>query len=191
RLLDRLADATAVRTRGLHHEEALRVHDLALALARAAHLGLAARRRAAALARVTRDRARDLHVLRAAPHRLGERQLEIDAQIRAARRALAARATAEEVAEQIAERGEDILGRRESGPRTTAAATDSVEAVAIVERALLVVRQDLVGVRRFLELLLGVLITAALVGVKLLREPAVGLLQVGLACAALDREYFM
>src|SRR5262249_55210563 len=43
RILDRLTRAPAVRTRGLDHEEALRMHDLALALAGAADLGLAAR----------------------------------------------------------------------------------------------------------------------------------------------------
>src|SRR5262249_1149873 len=101
-ILDRLARAAALRTRGLHHEEALRVHDLALALTRAAHLGLAAGGGTARVARGTRDVARDLDVFRHAPHGLGERQLEIDAEIRAARLPRATATTAEEIAEQIA-----------------------------------------------------------------------------------------
>ena len=70
-----------------------------------------------------------------APHGLGERQLEIDAQVGAARLArAAATAAAEEVAEQIAERGEDVLDVREAaraGPHRRRA--EAVEAVAIVD----------------------------------------------------------
>src|SRR6185312_4088409 len=79
RLLDRLALAAAMRTGRLHHEEALGVHDLTFAAARAAYVGLAAGRGAAAGARRARDVARDLDLLAHAPHRFGKCQLEIDA----------------------------------------------------------------------------------------------------------------
>src|SRR5690606_32337832 len=55
----------------------------------------------------------------------------------------------------------------------------------------LLVGEHLVGVGGLLELLLGLLITAALIGVVLLREPPVRLLQVRLARATLDPEYFI
>src|ERR1043165_4628736 len=133
-ILDLLARAAAVRTRRLHHEEALRVDDLTFALTGLADFRLAAGCCARAAALRASDRARDLHVFARAPHGLGECQLEIDAKIGAARLALAARATTEEIAEQIAERGEDVFDVREpsAGTGPTTAATNAIEAVAIV-----------------------------------------------------------
>ena len=168
------------------------MHDLAFALTRLADLGLAARRRTGRVARAARDVARDLDVLRRAPHRFRECQLEIEAQVGAARLARTPATTAEEIAEQIAERREDVLDVGEAGTAgATAAALEPVEAVAIVDGALLVIAEDLVRVRRFLELLFGGFVVGVLVGMELLREPAICLLQIGLARATLDSQDFI
>jgi hypothetical protein len=176
-----------MRTGRLHHEEALRVHDLALALTRAARLGLAAGLRARRIAELARDLPRDLHFLGDAPHGFGERELEIDANITAARwSATRLRATTEEVAEQIAERGEDVLDVREAAPSAVRVPAKSVEAEAVVALALIVVAEDLVRVRSFLELLLGFFVAGVVVRVELLREAVVRLLQVTSTGLALD-----
>ena len=98
----------------------------------------------------------------AAPHGLGERQLEIDAQIRAARLAPADLGAPPKKSPNRSPNAEKMSSTFEKpAPGTaTAAALEAVEAEAIVERALLVVGQDLVGVRRLLELLLGGLVVA-------------------------------
>ena len=119
RILDRLAGAAAVRTRGLHHEEALRVDDLALALAGRADLGLAARRRAACRCTSRTPTSRVTLTSFVAPH-TASANVSPRSTRRSAPRALAtatARATAEEVAEQIAERREDVLDVREARRR--------------------------------------------------------------------------
>jgi len=100
----------------------------------------------------------------------------------------AATATAEEIAEQIAERREDILDVLRTAGTVPAQA---VKAVAIVGRALIVVGEDLIRVRAFFEALLGGLVARVFVGVKFLRELAIGLLQVGLIRALFDPEYFV
>jgi len=56
---------------------------------------------------------------------------------------------------------------------------------------LLVIAEDLVGVRRLLELLLGRFVVGVLVGMELLREPAIGLLHVTGRRATLDPEDFI
>jgi hypothetical protein len=56
---------------------------------------------------------------------------------------------------------------------------------------LLLVAEDLVRVRRFLELVLGGFVLGVLVGMKLLREASIRLLQIGLARASLDPEHFI
>ncbi len=97
----------------------------------------------------------------------------------AARAAPAAAARAseerpEQVApEDVAERAEDVLVRAEA-----AAALHGRVAVAVVDRPLLEVGEDLVGLRGLLELLLGRLVAGVLVGVVLQRQLAVGRLDV-------------
>ena len=190
RVLDRLAGAAAVRTRGLHHEEALGVDDLALALAGAADLGPAARPRAVAAAGRARDVAADLDVLGDAPDRLGEGQVDIDAQVGAAGLAATAAAAAEEVAEDVAERREDVLDVGVAAGRAVDAA-DAVEPEAVVALALFVVGQDRVRVGGLLELLLGLLVPRVVIGVVLLGEAVVRLLQLGRARLPIDFEDFI
>jgi hypothetical protein len=61
-------------------------------------------------------------------------------------------------------------------------------AVAVVGGAALGVGEDLVGLRRLLELLLGVGVVAVDVGVQLARQAPEGLLDLGLASLAADAE---
>src|SRR5262249_17304478 len=151
----------------LHHEEALGVHDLALAAARAADLGLGAGLRAAADAGRARDIARDLDLLGRTPHGLGKREAEVDAEVLALRRATASGPAAEQVAEDVAERREDVLDVRVAARADAVRAADAVESEPIVARALILVGEDLVRVRGFLELVLGVLVPGVDVGVVL------------------------
>src|SRR5262249_57753451 len=111
-----------------------------------------------------------------APHGLGERQAQIDAQVGAARLAATA-ATSEEVAEDVAERRQDVLDVGVAAGVAVDTA-DAVEPEAVVALALLVVRQDRVGVRGFLELLLGVLVPRVVIRVVLLGEAVVPLFPV-------------
>ena len=60
--------------------------------------------------------------------------------------------------------------------------------VAVVGRAALGVREDLVGLRGLLELLLGLRVVRVDVGVQLAGEPAEGLLDLGLVGVAADAE---
>src|SRR5687767_15387582 len=115
RFFDHLAGAAAMRARGLDHEETLRVDDLAFTATGAARFDLAAGRCARARARRAEDLARDFDFFGGAPNGFGEREAEVDAQVRTARLATTtARATAEEITEQIAERGEDVFDVREA-----------------------------------------------------------------------------
>src|SRR5690606_22718308 len=176
--------AAAVRAGGLDHEEALRVEHLALAAAHLAGLAAGARLGAAALAGVARLLALDLDLAGDAVDRLGERQLEVNLQVGAAPLPAAAR-RAEEVREQIAERGEDVVHPAEAAH----VAVEAVRAELVVAGALVRIRQDLVGVRRLLEPLLGVLVARVAIRVVLHGEPPVRLLDLGLARLAPDAEH--
>src|SRR5207302_2618118 len=103
-------------------------------------------------------------------------------------------------AEQIAERAtgaaeaclEDVGHRTErlEVGRVTAAAQPLV-AVAVIGRAALGVRQDLVGLGCLLELRLGVGIVAVDVWMQLARQTAERLLDVGLRCVACDPQHLV
>src|SRR5204863_255497 len=75
---------------------------------------------------------------------------------------------AEELAEQVAERAEDVLGALEADAVLHAAVAE-----AVVLRALLLVGEDLVGLGRLLEALLGLLAPRVLVRVPLEGEAPV------------------
>ena len=79
-------------------------------------------------------------------------------------------------AEEIGELREDILDAREAleARRRAAAMT-----IAIVGRALVRVREDLIGLGQLLEALLGLLIAGIAVGMVLHRQPPVRLLHLG------------
>jgi len=70
-------------------------------------------------------------------------------------------------------------------------AAQAVEAEAVVARALFLVGEHLIRARRFLEAVLGRLVIRVVIRVELLREAVVRLLQIGLARAPFDPEYFI
>ena len=87
-------------------------------------------------------------------------------------------AAAEERVEDVGEGAEALEVRR------VAAGAQALVAVAVVGRAALGVGEHLVGLGRLLELLLGLGVVGVDVGVQLAREPAEGLLDLGLVGAA-------
>src|SRR5262249_37723989 len=124
-----------------------------------------------------------------------EADLEVVAQVRALLRPGAPASAAEQIpeAEDVAEAAEDVL-EADEGRRIEPGAALRAEArvtEAIVGRALLRVRQHGVGLRRFLELLFGVL--AALITIRMMqqRELPVGGLQIRLGAVTLDAEDFV
>ena len=94
-------------------------------------------------------------------------------------------ASPEERVEQICNRAEPVeVGRVASG-------SQSFVAVAVIGRAPLGVRQDLVGLGRLLELLLGLRVVRVDVRVQLARELTKGLLDLLLGGVALDSEHLV
>src|SRR5262249_16237366 len=91
-------------------------------------------------------------------------------------------AAAEERVEDVRERAEALEAGLE------AARAEPLVAVAVEDLAALGVGQDLVGLGRLLELLLGVRIVPVHVRVQLARELAKGLLDLGLVGVAGDAE---
>jgi hypothetical protein len=100
----------------------------------------------------------------------------------AAAECAAERVAAEERVEDVRKRAEAVRLRREP-PRV-----EALEAVAVVRAAPLRVRQDLVRLSGFLELLLGLGVVAVHVGVQLARDPAEGLLDLRVLGVARDAE---
>ena len=90
------------------------------------------------------------------------------------------------------ERGEEVVDRAEAVEvRALPAAPQAIVAVTVIRRALVGVRQDLVGLGGLLELLLGLRIVAVDVRMQLARELAKGLLDLGLVRAAADAEHLV
>src|SRR6266850_79549 len=176
-------------------EEPLPVHHLSLAAA-----GLAGRARAglgpgAAAVRAVLE-AGNGDLLLAAQGGVEKVDLEIEAQVGppAPGGARPAR-PAEEVPERKAEeRSEDVLEIGEDlrvEAAETLGAAEAGMAEPVVAGALLLVGQDGVGLGRFLELLLGVLVAGVAIGVMLHGELAVGLLDLGLTGLAPDPEHLV
>src|SRR5688572_6279626 len=179
-----LAGTVAARARLLDREEALRDANLAAAVAARASLRLRAGLRTGAMARRALLERGDADLCLGAARRLLEREVEVVAQVRAAKHPVAAAAAslAEDLAEDVAERvGEstEALGSRpapagaEAGRRVHAGVPE-----LIVGRALLRIRKNLVGFLRFLEFLLGALVVRIAIRMVLHRELPVDLLQV-------------
>ena len=138
--------------------------------------------RAVAVAALAAGDRVEAHLLRGAVRGLLERDVDGDRHVAALdghpAPAAAERAGAEERVEDVAERAEAGEVRRR-----VAARAQAVEAVAVVGRLALGVRQDLVGLGRLLEVLLGGL-GGVDVGVQLAGQPAEGLLDLGVVGVA-------
>ena len=112
---------------------------------------------------------------------------QVIAQVRSARRALtrtAATTAAHEIAEEIVEHVREgrskialTAAKAAAGPRpATGAALECGMAEAVISGLLVGIFQDIIGLARFLELLLGVGVVLVAVGVKFLGLLAIGLL---------------
>ena len=97
-------------------------------------------------------------------------------------------AAAEELAEQVAE---DLLEAAGGEAAEAAALLEGGVAEAVVLGATLGVGEHLVGLRGFLELLLGGRVARIAVGVMLEGDLAVGLLDLLRVGAAIDAEHFV
>jgi hypothetical protein len=188
---DDAAGAAAVVASPRDGEEALGEPDLARAPAGGAGPRSGAGLRAGALAGVASPRARDLDARGGPERRLLEGDLEMVAEIGPARPRARTATTPEHLAEDVAE---DVVDGGAGGP-AEAEALEGVLAVrvaeAVVAGALLRVGQDRVGLGRLLEALLGVLVPRVLVRVELVRELAVGALQLLLAGLPADPQDFV
>ncbi len=130
--------------------------DLAGAVAGLAGHDLGVRRGAAALACLAFAERREFDFGVVAEHCLLEIELEVVAQIGAAKDLPPAAPTAaEDVAEHVAEDVAESVGRAEAA---TAARSEPLMTVLIVDRALLLVGQDFVGFLALLELVFGLVI---------------------------------
>src|SRR5262249_38743972 len=173
-------------------EEALLEADLSGSPALRAHLGLRSGLRAAAVAGGAGGEARDGESLVAAARRPLEGDLELVLEILTPSgpcSTAAAAAGAEEVAEEVPE---DVL---EPGAEVEAAESPALlegrVAEAVVPGSPLGIGQHLVGLPDLLEALLGLHVAGVLVGVVLVRQLAVGLLQVLVAAGAGDPQHLV
>jgi hypothetical protein len=118
-----------------------------------------------------------------------ERDLEVVAQVGTAenRRAAAAPA-AEDLAEDVAE---DVAEAAHAARAGRHLRIDTGVAELIVGRAPVAIRQNLVGLLRFLEVLLGLRILGIAVRVPFHGETPVGLLQVFLGAIPVHPEHFV
>ena len=137
--------------------------------------------------------ARDLDRSLGAGGRLLEADLEVVAEIGAALRPAAPPPAAEQVAEAegVAEVGEDVgeVGKDRRIDAAAAAATaDAGVAEAIVERPLLLVGENGVGLGRFLEFLFRLAVARVAIGMMLQRQLAVGAFDLDYGRLALDAE---
>jgi hypothetical protein len=121
--------------------------------------------------------------------RLLERDLEVVAQVGAAEHGRApAAAAAEDLAEDV---GKDVAEPAHGARAGTNLRIDAGMAELVVGRALVGIRQDLVGLLRFLEVLLGLRVLRVAVRMPFHGEPPVGLLQVVLGAILVDPEHFV
>src|SRR6185503_1924887 len=192
RLADHPAAAAAGGAGSRHREEPLLEAKLPRALALRAHFRRAAGRGARPAAALAGLFARDLDRRLGAGERLLERDLEVVAQVRSALRSAATAAAAEHVAEaeEIAEVAEDVLeaGERVRIETARAGAADAGVAVAVVERPLLRVGDDGVGLRRFLEAFLRRAVARIAIRVVFQRQLAVRTLDLLIGGVAADAE---
>jgi len=94
---------------------------------------------------------------------------------------------AEQVGEDVPEAGEDVLDAGVGEPLVAGVGEAGV-AVLVVELALLGVAEDLVGLRRVLELTFGVRVVGIPVRMELQRRLAIGLLDVAVGGALLQAQ---
>jgi hypothetical protein len=124
--------------------------------------------------------------------RLGERDLDLHGDVAALD--TPATTAAEPAAEGISaeERVEDVCERTEAvGLRGVATRVEALEPVAVVCRAPFGVREDLVGLRGLLELLLRLRVVAVHVGVELARQAPERLLDLGVVRLAGHAEHLV
>src|SRR6185437_2573301 len=180
RLLDDAAGALARGAGALDGEEALLRAHAARALAGRAVDRLRPRLGAAPLAGLALRQGRHAHARLLALEGVFQADLEVVSEVAAAPRPLAALA-ADEIAEHLVE----DVGKAAGAEAEAGAAAGTVAAVleggvteAVIGRALLLVREDLVGLAQLLELVLGRRVPRVAVGVVLHRQLAIGLLDV-------------
>ena len=189
---DDLARATAGGTCAGHGEEALLVTDLSASLALGAGGGSASGGAAAAVACVAGFAAAQLDLGLGAEDRGFKVHRQVEAEIVAA---LLTAGTAllaahiEHFAEKVAEEVADVDATAEG--RAAKALTGCGVAVAVVVGALVGVAENLIRLAGLLETLLGGMIAGVEVRVMLTRHLAVGALQLLVAGAAGDAEYFV
>src|SRR5579883_903972 len=179
-LVDHLARAMAGVAGAFDGEEALLGTQPAAAVAGRALVRQGARLGARAMAGLAGDRARHAHRRFGAAVGLLERDLEVEAQVLAARvgapaRAARPAAATEHLVEYVAEYRSEVEALRAAeatGPARAHAALESGRAVAVIGRALVRILQDVVGVVDVLEFLLGVLVPRIAIRVVLHGELA-------------------
>ncbi len=183
--------ASARRTGGRHLKEPACLNDLPASAAVVAGGGAGAFARARAAAFTAKLLAAHFNATRRAPRRLHKFDLQLHQQVRPGTGpapALAEEVAEESAAENIAERRHDVVGRAEVvNGRTLKPGV----AVAVVALPLFGIGEDLVGLGRFLEFFLGVLVTRIAVRVKLERQLPVGSLHVLELCVSRYPEHFI
>src|SRR5690606_32251787 len=172
-------------------KEALLHPDLTVSVAGRAGLGLRAGLGTAAMAGVALFGGRNADFGLRPMRRLFERDFQVVAQVCAAinGRAAACAPAAEDVAEDVAEGIREVgVARARAGAR---ARIDTRVAVTVVGGALVLVRENLVGFLRFLEVLFRLGVVRIAVRVVFHRELAVGPLQLVFPGIAIDAEHFV
>ena len=190
---DHLPGSTAHVTRPVDAEEALLKRDLPHAPAALAGLRGSSLPRPAARARLAGAHLRDLDRRLGPGQHIVEVDLEVVPQVGAALSsapAAAPRPTAEvpapeDVPEQVAEQIREAAEVAEVGA-SGHTDPDALVAEAVVAGSLLGVREHRIGLGDLLEALLGLGIVRVAVGVALQSEPAVGLLELGVADTSVD-----
>src|ERR1700733_348938 len=178
RVFNRLPAAVTGGAGALDGEEALLRPHTPMSAAGLAGRGPRTGARAGAGAGFASDRSRHANSRRLAVKRLFKRDLEVIAQVGAAlsARGLTAASPAHHIAEQIIE----DIGHRRRKAVAHAALIEGGMTVAVISRALLGVRQMLIGFVQFLEPRLGLLVARMPVGMTLHRGLTEGGLQFSL-----------
>jgi len=123
--------------------------------------------------------------------RLLERDLEVVAQVGAAIHARARAPLPEDVAEDLAERVGEVREARAAAACHAGLRIHAGMAEPVVRGALLFVGEDLVGLLRLLEVLLGLRVVGVAVRMPLHRELPIGLLDGLLVRVAIDPEHLV
>src|SRR5438105_1146270 len=187
RIGNHAARAVAARAGLGNGERALRDAHLAGAAAGGAGRRVRARPRAGSLAALAGRRAGNADLRVEAVRGLLERDLQVVAQIGAAKhRRAAATPGAEDLTEDVAE---DVA---EAGARSAAdVLLDAGVAELVVRRALVRIGEHFVGLLRLLEVLFGLGVLGIAVRMPFHGEAPVGLLQVLFAGVAVDAQHFV